>query len=115
VWLCDGPHRIFEHGERAYSRDFFFFLMAVLLLFGLQSMRSMPANHAKIVNRDQTEEWRGWMQLVFIMYHYYAAKEVSQSLSSSPCFFCSVVECDYSCVMYVDISVSCAVLCCDVM
>jgi len=25
--------------------------------------------------RDQTEEWRGWMQVMFVWYHYFAAKE----------------------------------------
>lgn len=25
--------------------------------------------------RDQTEEWKGWMQVMFVWYHYFAAKE----------------------------------------
>ena len=27
------------------------------------------------VRRDQTEEWKGWMQVMFVWYHYFAAKE----------------------------------------
>jgi len=27
------------------------------------------------VCRDQTEEWKGWMQVMFVWYHYFAAKE----------------------------------------
>lgn len=25
--------------------------------------------------RDQTEEWKGWMQVMFVWYHYFAAEE----------------------------------------
>ena len=25
--------------------------------------------------RDHTEEWKGWMQVMFVWYHYFAAKE----------------------------------------
>eukprot|EP00058_Branchiostoma_floridae_P023230 XP_002608720.1 hypothetical protein BRAFLDRAFT_73941 [Branchiostoma floridae] len=48
-YLCDYDH-IFPRRERTYSRDLFLFL-------------------------DQTEEWKGWMQVMFVWYHYYAAKE----------------------------------------
>ena len=30
----------------------------------------------EILNRDQTEEWKGWMQYMFLLYHYYRAEEV---------------------------------------
>lgn len=33
-----------------------------------------------ILNRDQTEEWKGWMQSVFLLYHYYHAEEVYNSI-----------------------------------
>ena len=28
-----------------------------------------------VLNRDQTEEWKGWMQFIFLFYHYYHAEE----------------------------------------
>ena len=28
-----------------------------------------------IFPRDQTEEWKGWMQVMFVWYHVFAAKE----------------------------------------
>ena len=33
-----------------------------------------------VLNRDQTEEWKGWMQFVFLLYHYYSAGEVYNSI-----------------------------------
>ncbi len=33
-----------------------------------------------VLNRDQTEEWKGWMQFVFLLYHYYHAEEVYNSI-----------------------------------
>ena len=33
-----------------------------------------------ILNRDQTEEWKGWMQFMFLLYHYYHAEEVYNAI-----------------------------------
>ena len=33
-----------------------------------------------VLNRDQTEEWKGWMQYIFLLYHYYHAEEVYNSI-----------------------------------
>lgn len=33
-----------------------------------------------VLNRDQTEEWKGWMQFIFLMYHYYHADEVYNTI-----------------------------------
>lgn len=30
----------------------------------------------QLLSRAQTEEWKGWMQFAFIMYHYYRAYSV---------------------------------------
>lgn len=34
----------------------------------------------EVLNRDQTEEWKGWMQFMFLLYHYYHAEEVYNSI-----------------------------------
>ncbi len=35
-----------------------------------------PEEATELLNRDQTEEWKGWMQFIFLLYHYYHAEEV---------------------------------------
>ncbi|WJZ83173.1 hypothetical protein VitviT2T_002878 [Vitis vinifera] len=32
------------------------------------------------LNRHQTEEWKGWMQVLFLMYHYFAAAEIYNAI-----------------------------------
>lgn len=32
--------------------------------------------HVAHLQRDQTEEWKGWMQVMFLWYHYFNAKEI---------------------------------------
>lgn len=40
-----------------------------------------PVNDAnEVLNRDQTEEWKGWMQFMFLLYHYYHAEEVYNAI-----------------------------------
>jgi hypothetical protein len=33
-----------------------------------------------VLNRFQTEEWKGWMQVVFLLYHYYRAEEIYNAI-----------------------------------
>ena len=33
-----------------------------------------------VLNREQTEEWKGWMQFMFLLYHYFNAEEVYNSI-----------------------------------
>ncbi|XP_071804052.1 uncharacterized protein [Asterias amurensis] len=71
-YVCDYKHR-FAEGTREYSRDLFMFL--VLLLFAVAGLFTVQTTEDKILNRDQTEEWKGWMQVMFVWYHYFMAKE----------------------------------------
>ena len=41
---------------------------------------ALPDEATEILNRDQTEEWKGWMQFMFLLYHYYHAEEVYNSI-----------------------------------
>ena len=36
----------------------------------------LPEPETEVLNRNQTEEWKGWMQFTFLLYHYMHATEV---------------------------------------
>jgi len=104
AYLCE-YHPPYPHGTKSYDRDDFFFLTALLILAsiftltkndpkqqqpdhdhdeqsrkdGVQAVK--PANEkTEILNRDQTEEWKGWMQFMFLLYHYQHAEEVYNAI-----------------------------------
>ncbi|GFS25912.1 CAS1 domain-containing protein 1-like [Elysia marginata] len=51
------------------------FLFLVFLFFLVACAYTVKSNEDKILSRDQTEEWKGWMQVMFVWYHYFKAKE----------------------------------------
>lgn len=71
-YLCD-YRKVFPLLKRVYSRDEFLFL--VFLLFLIACAFTIKPTSDKILNRDQTEEWKGWMQVMFVWYHYFSAQE----------------------------------------
>jgi hypothetical protein len=61
-------------GERHYDRDTFWALMILCLLAGaLTITKTSEKMQGVVLNRDQTEEWKGWMQVIFLAYHYFHA------------------------------------------
>ena len=83
-FVCDYWH-YFARAERIYNRDLFIFLLALLFIVNVvYTSRVLPETSTgssggvsadKLLNRDQTEEWKGWMQVMFVWYHYYRAAE----------------------------------------
>jgi hypothetical protein len=63
------------------------------------SISVAPSNDkTEILNRDQTEEWKGWMQFMFLLYHYYHAEEVYNSIRVMiTCYVWCVSCCDTAC------------------
>lgn len=37
-------------------------------------------DNTEVLNRNQTEEWKGWMQFMFLLYHYYHAEDVYNAI-----------------------------------
>jgi hypothetical protein len=79
--LCDRT-TFFGAGEKSYSRDLFFFIYGCLCFgaFAATLRRHEGAEAQKLLNREVTEEWKGWMQVLFLLYHYFNAGEQYNSI-----------------------------------
>jgi len=78
MFLTDSNHRVtwWLVGDKLYVRDTFLFVLAVLFLLAWRSVGPTHDHNDALLNREQTEEWKGVMQLLFVLYHYFAAKEM---------------------------------------
>jgi hypothetical protein len=85
-YLCDRTD-IFASSTKSYNQDLFWFLYALLIIvcgvtsFKIHTDRSpFSGKSIMYLNRHQTEEWKGWMQVLFLMYHYFAATEIYNAI-----------------------------------
>ncbi|XP_062180762.1 protein REDUCED WALL ACETYLATION 3-like isoform X1 [Phragmites australis] len=85
-YICDRTN-IFSENKKSYNRDLFLFLYILLII--ASALTSLKKHHEKsafsgksilYLNRHQTEEWKGWMQVLFLMYHYFAASEIYNAI-----------------------------------
>lgn len=85
-YLCDRTD-VFGSSKKSYNRDLFLFLYFLLII--VSAITSFTIHHDKspvsgkpilYLNRHQTEEWKGWMQVLFLMYHYFAAAEIYNAI-----------------------------------
>ncbi|XP_066263455.1 N-acetylneuraminate 9-O-acetyltransferase-like isoform X1 [Branchiostoma lanceolatum] len=66
-YLCDRTP-LFMRENKHYTHLQFFVPFVWVLLVGL--FFHADTKQTSILNRDQTDEWKGWMQLVILIYHY---------------------------------------------
>lgn len=59
---------------QAHDMDMFWCVALMLLVSSALNVRKSKGGD--VLNREQTEEWKGWMQFMFLMYHYFSAHEV---------------------------------------
>jgi N-acetylneuraminate 9-O-acetyltransferase len=58
--------------------DTFWCMVAMLVIACAMNVRR--GKSTEVLNREQTEEWKGWMQFIFLLYHYFSAHEVYNSV-----------------------------------
>ncbi|XP_021598413.1 protein REDUCED WALL ACETYLATION 3 isoform X1 [Manihot esculenta] len=85
-YICDRTNLLGDSTKK-YDRDLFLFLYSLLII--VSGMTSLKKHNDKsafsgksilYLNRHQTEEWKGWMQVLFLMYHYFAATEIYNAI-----------------------------------
>ncbi|XP_008443618.2 protein REDUCED WALL ACETYLATION 2-like [Cucumis melo] len=81
-YICDRTD-IFGTSKKSYNRDLFIFLLLLLIIVSTVTSFKIHLDKSPFsvkpilfLNRHQTEEWKGWMQVIFLMYHYFAAREI---------------------------------------
>jgi hypothetical protein len=67
-YVCEN-HPPFPHLAKTENPAMYWGSFAVLMVVSLFSMKQ--SKMTDFMHRDQTEEWKGWMQFLFLAYHYW--------------------------------------------
>ncbi|XP_037692620.1 N-acetylneuraminate 9-O-acetyltransferase [Choloepus didactylus] len=65
-YLCDRAN-LFMKENKFYTHSSFFVPITYILVLGI--FYNENTKETKVLNREQTDEWKGWMQLVILIYH----------------------------------------------
>ncbi|KAL8165192.1 UNVERIFIED_CONTAM: N-acetylneuraminate 9-O-acetyltransferase [Gekko kuhli] len=65
-YLCDRAN-LFMKENKFYTHSSFFIPIIYILVLGV--FYTENTKETKVLNREQTDEWKGWMQLVILIYH----------------------------------------------
>ncbi|KAE8596256.1 hypothetical protein XENTR_v10016033 [Xenopus tropicalis] len=65
-YFCDRAN-LFMKENKFYTHSSFFIPIIYILVLGV--FYNENTKEAKLLNREQTDEWKGWMQLVILIYH----------------------------------------------
>ncbi|XP_062385926.1 N-acetylneuraminate 9-O-acetyltransferase [Sardina pilchardus] len=65
-YLCDRAD-VFMKEQKFYTHSTFFIPLIYMFVLGIFYNES--SKETKFLNREQTDEWKGWMQLVILIYH----------------------------------------------
>ncbi|KAI7890174.1 10 TM acyl transferase domain found in Cas1p-domain-containing protein [Mucor mucedo] len=70
--------QLFGKIYKQFDVSTFSILMMFMVLLGLVTLKTNGGENkdAGFLNRDQTDEWKGWMQLVILIYHFVGASRI---------------------------------------
>ncbi|CAE1229952.1 CASD1 [Acanthosepion pharaonis] len=72
-YLCDRTN-FFMRENKYYTHVNFFLPFAYVMILGF--FFTEPTEQTSVLHRDQTDEWKGWMQLIILIYHFTGASQV---------------------------------------
>ncbi|PPQ92666.1 hypothetical protein CVT25_013973 [Psilocybe cyanescens] len=75
IYLADRTN-FWQKEQKQFDPWSFAILCLASLAVGLTTVQRGDTDLG-FLNRDQTEEWKGWMQVVVLIYHYFRASQVS--------------------------------------
>ena len=77
IWICEKNPPL-PHGKRFGNSYLFWGLWSLFVVYSLTTIVQNKGGKksATLLNRDQTEEWKGWMQYLFLAYHYFHESSV---------------------------------------
>lgn len=78
IYLADRTS-LFPKAQKQFEPAHFAILSLSALAAGILTL-SPPEKDLGFLNREQTDEWKGWMQLAILIYHYIGASKVVRSL-----------------------------------
>ena len=68
-WLCDRSNSFAFKINKHYSFLTFSIILTAICIACIFFGGWVPVKQAAMLNREQTSEWKGWMQLVILVYH----------------------------------------------
>ncbi|KAI3642841.1 hypothetical protein MP228_012396 [Amoeboaphelidium protococcarum] len=76
AYICDRLNLISKQ-DKFYNQKLFVSLICIIVVGGLSTIkRNDSSADGGFMNRQITQEWKGWMQLVILAYHYAGASSV---------------------------------------
>ncbi|KAI9321766.1 10 TM acyl transferase domain found in Cas1p-domain-containing protein [Dichotomocladium elegans] len=69
--------QMFGKAQKLYDPTVFAVLMVCMLVAGVITLKAKKEGDHGFLNRDQTDEWKGWMQVIILIYHFCGASSVS--------------------------------------
>ena len=77
AYVCEADILLRTSDDKHYDRDQFLFLLILILAVCMACWRPPPSDAPRrsLLNRNQTDEWKGWMQITILLYHYSGCDE----------------------------------------
>lgn len=76
MYFCDRT-QLFGKAQKFFDPTSFGALMLATLLGGLVTLKSKKEGDLGLLNRAQTDEWKGWMQIIILVYHFLGASQTA--------------------------------------